>query len=327
MKRTLDFIVIGAQKAGTTSLFEHLRYHPELQLPARKEAPYFSHDTRWARDWTTYLADEFGTANLSCKWGTVTPAYMVGGVYEVGRHVSPGTYNERTVPERIRARLPDVRLIAILRDPVERAESHYKMMLMDGRETRTFDDAVNTLLRPDVLADSRRHPAELHGYVTWGEYGRILSGYFDVFAPEQMLILFTHDLRVAPGQLLRRIYDFLGVGHEGSPNDLTTKYREGSTARRFAWLDAASIQESLARSRLTRAMWHTAPPIARRWADRRYEQISYQLDLWNRRRATADIPVAASTVERLREHFLADTSTLATLMGRTPPWAILREIL
>lgn len=320
MKCTLDFIVIGAQKSGTTSLFEHLRHHPQLELPVRKEAPYFSHDKRWERAWGTYIAEEFGSADPSCRWGTVTPSYMVGGVYEVGREVASDPYDERTVPRRIQERLPDARLIAILRDPVERAESHYKMLLLKGLETRTFDEAIASLLTQEALTDSRRHPKELSGYVAWGEYGRILSAYLDVFSREQLLVLFTHELKAAPEQLLRRVCAFLDVAYVPGPASVTTHYREGSTARRFGWLNTARMQEAAARSKWSRAIWHATPTGARRWTDRRYEQISYQLDLWNRRRTVSDISVAASTVTRLREHFEEDAEKLERLTGSTPPW-------
>ena len=81
MKETLDFIIIGAQKAGTTSLFEYLRPHPELWLPPGKEAPYFSHDAVIERGWQDYMEKAFAFGDPARKWGTVTPSYMVGGVY------------------------------------------------------------------------------------------------------------------------------------------------------------------------------------------------------------------------------------------------------
>jgi len=121
-KDILDFIIIGAQKAGTTSLFEHLRRHPEISLPVGKEVPYFSHDRVYARGWTDYmrkLARHDAFADPGRKWGTVTPQYMLGGVYRSPGDVARGNGDERTVPLRIKECLPSVRLIAILRDPVE----------------------------------------------------------------------------------------------------------------------------------------------------------------------------------------------------------------
>src|SRR5262249_10341775 len=81
-KEVLDFIVIGAQKSGTTTLFEYMRRHPELCLPVAKEVPYFSNDTRYREEWTTYLRKAFPFSDPECRWGTVTPQYMCGGILD-----------------------------------------------------------------------------------------------------------------------------------------------------------------------------------------------------------------------------------------------------
>ncbi len=158
MKQLLDFIVIGAQKSGTTSLFEYMRKHPELCLPVAKEVPYFSNDVRYRDDWEAYLRKAFPFSDPHRRWGTVTPQYMYGGLLHRERQPdrSPGESDVRTVPLLIRERLPDVRLIAILRDPVARARSHHAMTLLNGWETRPFDQAVQdfTLARGSYLIAS-----------------------------------------------------------------------------------------------------------------------------------------------------------------------------
>ena len=182
-KRKLDFIVIGAQKSGTTSLCEYLRGHPEIALPAGKEAPYFSRDAIYRRGWHDYLNRWFSGADPARRWGTVTPDYMVGGVLEpeLAPAAAGGRYDEWTIPLRIRERLQDVRLVALLRDPVERAASHHAMLTLNGLEARTFESVVRELVQPKALADARNRPAEATGCVVWGEYGRLLAPYFDVF--------------------------------------------------------------------------------------------------------------------------------------------------
>src|SRR5664280_1861889 len=98
-KNTLDFIIIGAQKAGTTTLFEYLKRHPELCMPAGKEAPYFGHDDMIARGWEAYLRATFTFADPECKWGTATTHYMAGAAYDAA--ISPigsdGPHSEWTV--------------------------------------------------------------------------------------------------------------------------------------------------------------------------------------------------------------------------------------
>ncbi len=326
-KDILDFIIIGAQKAGTTSLFEYLRLHPEISLPASKEAPYFSHDSMYSRGWPAYMR-KIAFADPQRKWGTVTTRYMAGGV--TGGAVSDNSYDERTVPLRIRECLPKVRLIAILRDPVERAVSHHRMVSMDGREQRSFDDAIGELLRPDMLERARRHPRETTGYIVWGEYGRILAGYFDVFPREQILVVFTDELERAPAQLLRRIQEFIGVMADFEPPNLAVRYRAGAMQRRFSWmgpyasLSPQGLQRVLRKNSAVRAVWDLIPGAGQRRLRRPYERFAYRVDLWNRRSADGDKGKSAepslTTLRRLREHYEPDTAHLAALLEVTPSW-------
>lgn len=324
MKQNLDFIVIGAQKAGTTSLFEYLRRHPELCLPAAKEVPYFSHDANYGRDWGEYLRRAFPFADPSCRWGTVTPQYMVGGIYDAAP--SPGgaitASDERTVPGRIHRWLADVRLIAILRDPVARARSHYAMAALNGWEDRSFSKAVEELLAPDALISARRVPRETSGYVTWGEYGRILAGYLEVFHREQLLVLFTAELAEQPEAVLRRVFQFLAVDPDFVPANLGTSYRQSGSARRLRWLDLNHLQAAASSSRRASTLWHAIPEPARRRVDRQFDRMNYALELRNRRTGpTGGGPSDDETVRALQEHYARDATRLAGLIGVVAPWS------
>lgn len=325
MKRELDFIVIGAQKAGTTALFEYLRRHPRLALPAGKERPYFSHDGNYARPWDEYLHKAFTFADPAHRWGTVTTHYMVGGLYEASAEsIARGLAGDvRTVPQRIHERLPDVRLIAILRDPVERAFSHHRMMVMTGFEHRPFPQAIGELLEPDALAQARARPAETSGYVVWGEYGRILGGYLDVFGPEQLLVTFSDDLLRSPGDALARIHSFIGVDYI-APENLGESYRVGASRKRWQGLSLYELQAMLARTSSARLLWHALPERPRRRVDQLFTHASYRVELWNRRHGehTGDTtPADDLALRRLREHFQGDCARLNALIGQVPPWS------
>lgn len=324
---TLDFIVIGAQKSGTTSLFEYLRRHPELRLPEAKEVPYFSNNRRYAEDWGQYLRKAFPFADPLARWGTVTPQYMYGGIANAGQHPdgSPVESDVHTVPDRIHRQLPDVKLIAILRDPVERARSHHAMTSLNGWEGRPFDATIGELLRPEALERARRVPEENTGYVVWGEYARILEGYLDVFARRQLLVLFTADLRHRPQATLRRVFAFLEVDPDFIPPNLGTSYREGAAARRINWLDLNQLQRTAASNGLVRGLWQALPEPTRRRVDRRFDRLNYQVRLWNRHRRSAPaqpaaVSAAADTDLRLRRHYAADAERLTRLFGVTPPF-------
>jgi len=341
-KDILDFIVIGAPKAGTTSLFQYLRQHPEISLPARKEEQYFGHDAVYSRGWTAYISDLAlhryeGAADPVRKWGTVTPEYMVGGVFTSDVAVE-NSYDERTVPLRIHECLPNVRLIAILRDPVERARSHHRMRVMVGRERRSFDDAIGEMLRPDALERARRYPHETkdNSYIAWGEYGRILAGYFDVFPSEQILVVYTDELRRAPEQLLSRIQEFIGVTADFTPENLGKRYRVGAIERGFSWTSPSSwmspssplspqgVHRAVARNSAARAIWHAIPPARQRRLARPYERIAARAVLWNRRNPPNEVRANAepshATLARLREHYAQDADQLAALLGVAPSW-------
>jgi Sulfotransferase domain len=346
-KDTLDFIIIGAQKSGTSSLFQYLRHHPEIFLPVDKEVPYFSHDTAVETiPWRTYLDNisrnvgrniDRQTADPALKWGTATPHYTVGGVWETTPEAAEkNRYDERTVPLRIHERLPDVRLVAILRDPVARAVSHHRVIVRLGRERRTFDEAAEELLDPQSLEHARRHPDQRTGYVTWGEYGRILEGYFDVFPSEQILVVFTEELERAPVELLSRIQQFIGVRSDFEPENLGVKYNEGAVERGFSWTSPSSwmspsspvspqgVRRALSRNRGARAVWQLIPADRQRQLKRPHERFAGRVARWNRRKPPnvlrANAEPSPATLARLREHYAHDGDRLAALIGVQPPW-------
>lgn len=329
-KELLDFIVIGGEKCGTTSLFEYLRRHPELCLPPGKGGGYFSNDDKYRQGWTEFLRKNLPDADPALQWGNVTPMYMFGGAARNTGHPSTNTGDRstpaavtdvRTVPLRIREQLPDVRLIAILRDPVQRARSHHAMAFFEGWETRPFDQAIEELLQPAALEAARREIHEITGYVVFGEYGRILGGYLDVFPREQLLVLFLSDLEADPHSVLRRIFEFLGVDADFVPDNVGVRYLAGTASRRIQWLDLYAFQSAVSSNTLARRTWHSLPERTRRQLDAQYQHIKLRTWLWNRRPSVRPTEGDTETERRLRTHFEADAVRLANLLGVTPPWS------
>jgi len=340
VKETLDFIVIGAQKSATTTLFEHLRRHPEVALPVTKEAPFFSHDEQYRRGWRVYMEELTSGEPMSDPqklWGTVTPQYMMGGVMKPLRGVASGAYDERTVPRRMHEQLPEVRLVAILRDPVQRAISHHSMALRRGGERRSLDEAVEELLRPEELSASRAAPTDTNGYITRGEYGRILGGYMDVFPREHLLTLFTEELEQRPLDVLSRLYRFIGAREDFVPDNAEGRYFVARREAVFDWgrpgtwmspsspLSPQGLQRGVRAVPGAQALWRTLPFETRRWLWRPYSKAAARTRSLNRRRAapdsTAQTAQRPETIERLREHFAEDLTSLEAILGQTPPWA------
>jgi hypothetical protein len=329
VKETLDFLIIGAQKAGTTALFQYLRHHPEVHIPDRKEEPFFSHDFPAIphRSWSEYLSDVFAGAPEEAVWGTATPQYMAGSLLktETPELLIADPRPERIVPERIRQRMPDVRLIAILRDPVERAVSQHRMEHAMGVESRSFEETIAELLEPEALERSRHVPTETNTYVVYGEYARILQGYYDTFEGDQILVLFTEDLEHEPEAAVRAIFSHIGVDSRFTPPNLGTRYFSLSSSGRFPWLKPRSWEQAASRSRVLRAAWHKLPQRARTAVLRPWWEVSHRVFVWNATARDTDEsqppPPSAPAHTELAKHYAEDSAHLTRLTGRVPPWA------
>jgi hypothetical protein len=294
----LDFVVIGAQKGGTTTLFEHLRQHPRLCLPADKEAPFFNRPELYSKGvdhlFTTYFPQPLPTDRLL---GTVTPQYMcIGGC-----------------AQRIADAFPAARLVAILRDPVERAFSHYRMAARRDQDTRSFDDAIAEMLAgPDALEAARRSTHLGETYVAWSEYGRMLGDFLERFDREQLLVTYTSDLEADPAAVLTAIDEFLDLPVV-LPEGLGERFHVGGSQRRFP-----NVQRRLRRSPVG-WLWKQMPQGTR-------SRLFIRFDHWNVRR---DEPAgdgesgprwSEETEARLRAHCAADEAALADRFGLALPW-------
>lgn len=198
------FLVVGAAKSGTTSLWEGLRRHPEVFLPSTKEIHFFDDDDNWSRgaEWyRTFFRLQDGRRAV----GEATPSYLA----------SPAA------PARMAETVPHARLIAIFRDPVKRAYSSYFHMRYYGWEHRSFDQAVAEELRaPDW--DLWPH------YLAGGRYAAQLERLAEHFARAQILTVLLDDLRSAPVPTFAGVCMHIGVDPAlGSvPAGATNTFRE-----------------------------------------------------------------------------------------------------
>jgi hypothetical protein len=198
-----DFIILGAQKAGTTALYSYLRRHPQISGPTFKEVSFFDrhyvHGEQWYR------------AHL--------PIRRSGLVGEA----SPSYLFHPLAPERVARMLPDARLIALLRNPVDRAFSHYQHEVAFGRERLSFEEAIaqEDERMAGELERMERDPAYFsypwwnYTYVSRGRYAEQLERWFAAFPREQALVLLTEEMAADASGTYRRVLEFLGVGrHE-----------------------------------------------------------------------------------------------------------------
>ena len=194
-----DFLILGAQKAGTTALYAYLRWHPEITGPSFKEVSFF--DRHYAKGERWYRAHM--PVRRRSLVGEASPSYLLHPL----------------APERVAGMLPGARLIALVRNPVDRAFSHYQHEVALGREPLSFEDAVD---REDErmqgeLERMLRDPSYFslawwnYTYIARGRYAEQLERWFAAFPREQLLVLFTEELSADTAATYRRVLDFLGV--------------------------------------------------------------------------------------------------------------------
>jgi hypothetical protein len=196
----VSFIVAGVQKAGTTALFDYLGEAPELSLSREKEVHFFDDETQdWARpDLAAYHAS-FAPFDGRPR-GEATPLYL---------------YWPKSL-ERIHAYNPAMKLILLLRDPVERAWSHWRMETARGAESEPFGWCIREGRARLFDADPWGFHRE-YSYVERGFYGEQLEAAFRLFPREQVLLLRAEDLRAAPGPALAAVRRFLGLPDAPAP--------------------------------------------------------------------------------------------------------------
>jgi hypothetical protein len=203
-----DFVIIGAQKAGTTSLFRYLLEHPDVIGPAEKEVHFF--DGRYDRGMRWYRSRFPLRATLDRGAGN--------GRRRMTFEASPYYLAHPFVAARMHEHLPDVKLIVLLRDPVERAWSHYRDNVSRGTESEPFHDALRAeaeRLEPGLANIARGidpgSDYRNYGYVERGKYAEQLAGWFAVYPREQFLIVESRDLFEDSEATYDRVLDFVGL--------------------------------------------------------------------------------------------------------------------
>jgi hypothetical protein len=287
--RTLpNFLVIGAMKAGTTSLYEYLRLHPQVYVPDTKELNFFlaeyagthplrpPEQTNWRRglDW---YASQFRASAGATAIGEVSPNYTKFPHY-------PGA------PERIHDLIPDVRLIYVVRHPLERLRSHYLHDVSIGRQ--------RSPLRDVVFDDTR--------YIDASRYAMQIERFERFFDPDRILLLTSQELRSHPHTSVDRILAFLGVEPALLPRGARFEAHQTADKRVRSSLPYRALRRLPFRDRLP-------DTIIRRVRDRVTAPLPGQL---------ADLPVEVD--RRVRDRLAPDVEEIANrLPGDFDGWGLL----
>jgi hypothetical protein len=209
------FLIIGAQKAGTSSLYEYLTAHPGIPRAATKEVHYF--DLNYFRGERWYRA-HFPTRAAAAR-------HRARGVDLAPGEASPYYLFHPLAADRVRETLPDVKLIVLLRDPIKRALSHYHHEVAMGRETLPLEEALErepARLAGEaerVMADPRYPGTALQtfSYLSRGRYAEQLERWFAHFDRDRFLIMDAGELYGDPQGTVDRVCAFVGVAPQPVP--------------------------------------------------------------------------------------------------------------
>jgi Sulfotransferase domain len=223
-----DFLIIGAQKCGTTSLYEYLTQHPEIYPATVKEVGYFD---RYYQKGLPWYRSQFPSAFHKLHARFILRRNFLTGEASTGYILNPHSLR------RIAATVPRAKLILMLRNPVDRAYSHYQHTLRMKREPLSFEEAVRK--EPERIADTWTRMLEDENYhnLDVARYAYLRTGlYIDqvrvlmsFFSKEQVLIIKNEDFDADPSSIVRQVLGFLGVEIRELLDDSrhnTGKYRE-----------------------------------------------------------------------------------------------------
>ena len=198
-----DYIIIGAMRCGTTSLHNYLMQHPDVVASYKKEIKFFDSNHFRGEKWYRAhfpLITEMGPGQIT---GEGSPYYIFHPL----------------AAERIAALLPQVKLIALLRNPVERSYSHYQMSVRRGRETLSFEEAIAK--EPERLAEVKEKIQvddtfpmfnyKHYSYLTRSIYADQLPVWFEHFPREQIKIIKSEDFYADPPATFGAVTAFLGL--------------------------------------------------------------------------------------------------------------------
>lgn len=216
-----DFIIIGVARGGTTSLYEYLTKHPNIAGASKKEIHFFDNyykkGVSWYRGQFPYTMQKYYAERVQKKdfiTGEASPYYIF----------------HPYAAERLVEYLPQVKLIVLLRNPIERAFSHYTWSYSWGHETLSFEEAIEAeeeriTMQEGELANRYSFNHQHFSYISRGLYADQLEKWFSIFPREQFLILKSEDMYENAAATFKQTIEFLNVPYT-EPRALKKEYKQ-----------------------------------------------------------------------------------------------------
>lgn len=288
-----NFFIIGAARSGTSSLYEYLRQHPEVFLSVPKEPMYFAFPEQ-----TVKFAGPGDGREINAKAVTRWQDYCAlfrkaGGSAAIGEASANYLYSP-CAAQNIAQKIPRAKLIAVLRNPVERAYSSFLYTLRDGREPLA-DFSAALAAEPERIANNWEH---LWHYRHMGYYSRQIERYYACFPREQIKIILQEDLQNQVAKVVTAVFEFLAVDPSFKAST-DVEYNQGGTPKN-AWLNTLLTRPSPLKTALR--------PITPRFILDAYVRFKHQ---------NLSKPVLDSrTRSELLNGYLADIEQLEKLLER-----------
>jgi Sulfotransferase family len=278
-----NFLIIGAAKGGTTSLYYYLNQHPQIYMSPVKEPRFFAlegEDLNFNNPDKGINETSITTLEEYCAlFKNVKDEVAIG-------EASPLYLYSVKAADRIKHYIPDIKLIAVLRDPAERAYSCYMHLVRENYETLSFEDSLR-----EEQNRIQNNWAHLWHYRQGGYYYAQLKPYFERFDPDQIKIYLFEDLNQNSVTIVQDICCFLGVDDTFVP-DLTRMNVSGKPKIR-------ALQTLLGTSNPVRSALKQILPQEFR------KDVSHRLREWNlERKEGMSIEIRQHLIEEYREDIL-----------------------
>lgn len=287
-----NFFIVGAAKCGTSSLYAYLKQHPQVYMSPNKEPHFFSQiepgsDRRYVIPRTVTSEEEylnlFREANGAVAVGEASPSYLW----------------DEAAAYRMRDKVPEAKIIILLRDPIERAFSHYLMNVREGTQNLPFYEA---------LLEDQNRPAKgwtnSNLYVELGQYASQVERYMNLFGRERVCVLLSDDFKGDSEAVLRRAASFLHVEEEPVADIKSEK-----SYNSYAPPPSGPINTFIVRSPWIRSLARTVVPHRVRW------EIRDKVLLKPAEKPEMD----ERSIRMLRQIYESDVSKLEELLGRDLP--------
>ena len=291
------FLVIGAGKSGTTSVHQYLRQNPSVSLPKRKETHFFVLDQDGEQAPQLFFGKEHENPVYNLE--EYLADFEKPGPGKIMGEVCPSYLFYPNTAKNIRARIPDARLICILRNPIDRFYSNFnflssKEQQKQGFRMQTSSEDFDTL----TLNLNQPNSVEIDRLLEIGKYSVGLKRYYDVFPKSQIKVFLFDDLLKTPVKLMNELAEFAGI--PPFEYDVSMKFNRSGNLR-FFW-----FYKTFRGSQFAKTMQSLLPPLLYQ----RIRVVSERLAFSNAN------PMSKKSQARLQQYYRDEINELEKLIDR-----------